>query len=130
MPESDANGGVGEVDVDGILAKTFQEVEKRILPHDRKRALFSEDGPTEWFLNSVRRWIAAMLADEAPRTEGNTSLVPACEGAPMGKRKRERRPRRSVPVDSKPILLTTVQHDSEDERYNMPSLVDSSSEDE
>ena len=64
LPDVDASDGVDVVDVDEILAETFQEVEKRILPHDRKRALYSNDGPTDWFQNSTRRWIAAMLADE------------------------------------------------------------------
>ena len=64
LADVDTSDGVDVVDVDGILAETFQEVENRILPHDRKRALYSKEGVTDWFLNSTRRWIAAMLADE------------------------------------------------------------------
>ncbi len=64
LTDDGASNGMEDVDVDEILAETFQEVENRILPHDRKRAIYSNDSPTDWFLNSSRRWIATMLADE------------------------------------------------------------------
>jgi nicotinate-nucleotide pyrophosphorylase (carboxylating) len=63
-PDTDASNSAGDVDVDLIIAETFQEVANRILPHDRKKMLLSDDGPTDWFLNSARRWVTTMLADE------------------------------------------------------------------
>jgi len=53
-----ANGG-GDV-----LAETVELVEKLGPPHDRRRELIDDDGPTSLFTNSARRWISAMMADE------------------------------------------------------------------
>lgn len=62
-PEGEAPADA-PLDVDDVLAKTVEAVEARTLPHDRRRMLISDEGPTEWFLSSARRWVAAMLADE------------------------------------------------------------------
>ena len=51
-------------EVDDVLAETVELVEKLNPPHDRWRKLVSEDGPTEMLLNSARRWISTMMADE------------------------------------------------------------------
>ena len=55
----DAANGVGDV-----LAETVEKVEKMALPHDRRHQLITDDGPTDWLLESARRWITAMMADE------------------------------------------------------------------
>lgn len=51
-------------DVGDVLVETIELVEKLSPPHDRRVMLISDDGPTEWFINSARRWISAMMADE------------------------------------------------------------------
>ena len=51
-------------EVDDVLAETVELVEKLNPPHDRWRKLVGEDGPTEMLLNSARRWISTMMADE------------------------------------------------------------------
>ena len=51
-------------EVDDVLAETVELVEKLNPPHDRLRKLVGEDGPTEMLLNSARRWISTMMADE------------------------------------------------------------------
>ena len=51
-------------EVDDVLAETVEHVEKLNPPHDRLRKLVGEDGPTEILLNSARRWISTMMADE------------------------------------------------------------------
>ena len=51
-------------EVDDVLAETVEYVEKLNPPHDRLRKLVGEDGPTEILLNSARRWISTMMADE------------------------------------------------------------------
>jgi len=58
MPTEAANGG-GDV-----LAETVEQVEKLVPPHDRRHQLIADDGPTQWFVESARRWITAMMADE------------------------------------------------------------------
>ena len=50
--------------VDDVLAETVEKVEQLVLPHDRRHKLISSDGPTEWLIESARRWVSAMLADE------------------------------------------------------------------
>ena len=57
-PIEAANGG-GDV-----LAETVELVGKLGPPHDRRRELIDDDGPTSLFTNSARRWISAMMADE------------------------------------------------------------------
>ena len=52
-------------EVDDVLAETVEYVEKLNPPHDRLRKLVGEDGPTEILLNSARRWISTMMADES-----------------------------------------------------------------
>ena len=51
-------------EVDDVLAETVEHVEKLNPPHDRLRKLVGADGPTEILLNSARRWISTMMADE------------------------------------------------------------------
>ena len=51
-------------EVDDVLAETVEHVEKLNPPHDRLRKLVGDDGPTEILLNSARRWISTMMADE------------------------------------------------------------------
>ena len=51
-------------EVDDVLAETVEHVEKLNPPHDRKWTLLGENGPTEILLNSARRWISTMMADE------------------------------------------------------------------
>ncbi|MEC9090894.1 MAG: hypothetical protein VYC11_05960, partial [Candidatus Thermoplasmatota archaeon] len=50
-------------DVSDVLAETVERVERKVLPHDRKRALFGDDGASDFLLNSARRWVATLLAD-------------------------------------------------------------------
>jgi nicotinate-nucleotide pyrophosphorylase (carboxylating) len=56
----------GDVPSEGgdTLAKTIEQVGKLRPAQDRRRMLITDDGPTEWFIGSARRWIAAMMADE------------------------------------------------------------------
>jgi nicotinate-nucleotide pyrophosphorylase (carboxylating) len=59
---------------DNILTETVEMIEKLVLPHDRLSYLINENGPTEWFIQSARRWVAAMMADEGiqePIVEGD-----------------------------------------------------------
>lgn len=63
-PEVGPSPAEEEMDIGDVLAEAVQAVEKPSLPHDRRRILISDDGPTEWFLSSARRWIIAMMADE------------------------------------------------------------------
>ena len=51
-------------DVNDVLVETVERVERKVLPHDRKKALFGTDGATDFLLNSARRWVATLLADE------------------------------------------------------------------
>ena len=51
-------------DVGDVLAETVEKVEKLIPPHDRHHKLITDDGATEWLIDSARRWITAMMADE------------------------------------------------------------------
>ena len=62
-PEGDVPTGA-ENNVGDVLAETAEKVEKMAPPHDRRRQLIVDDGPTEWFVESARRWITAMMADE------------------------------------------------------------------
>lgn len=62
-PEGDTPIGAAN-NVGDVLAETAEQVEKLIPPHDRRRQLIVDDGPTEWFVESARRWITAMMADE------------------------------------------------------------------
>tara|TARA_Y100001968_G_scaffold97848_1_gene87823 strand:- start:148 stop:1164 length:1017 start_codon:yes stop_codon:yes gene_type:complete len=50
---------------ENILAETVEKMEKLVLPHDRLHYLINENGPTEWFTQSARRWVASMMADES-----------------------------------------------------------------
>ena len=56
----------GDVPTDGsdVIAKTIEQVGKMKPPQDRRRMLITDDGPTEWFIESARRWISTMMADE------------------------------------------------------------------
>ena len=47
------------------------------LPHDRSTLLWSEDGPTPLFLDSIDRWVDAMVADEHGGGDGPDGLVEA-----------------------------------------------------
>ena len=49
---------------ENILTETVEMMEKLVLPHDRLRHLINGEGPTDWFVQSARRWVAAMMADE------------------------------------------------------------------
>ena len=49
---------------ENILTETVEMMEKLVLPHDRLSHLINGNGPTEWFIQSARRWVAAMMADE------------------------------------------------------------------
>ena len=51
-------------DVGDVLAETVEQVEKLVPPHDRHHKLITDDGATEWLVDSARRWITAMMADE------------------------------------------------------------------
>ena len=51
-------------DVGDVLTETVEQVEKLALPHDRNHMLIGDDGPTEWLMESARRWITSMMADE------------------------------------------------------------------
>jgi len=67
--EDDATNGNGGASADGeqdedVLNVAAKEVDARILPHDRCKMLISDEGPTELYLSSARRWVAALLADE------------------------------------------------------------------
>jgi len=64
-------------EVDDVLAETVEHVEKLNPPHDRRWKLLGENGPTEMLLDSARRWISSMMADEGihgpiPRGERRT----------------------------------------------------------
>ena len=54
-------------DVGDVLAETVEQVEKLVPPHDRHHKLITDDGPTEWLVDSARRWITAMMSDEGIR---------------------------------------------------------------
>ena len=59
---------------ENLLTDTVEMMEKSVLPHDRLSHLINGNGPTEWFIQSARRWVAAMMADEGihePIIEGN-----------------------------------------------------------
>ncbi len=74
MSPEDDSSAEAPAEADDPLAEIVHAVKKRTLPHDRRRELISDDGPTEWFLASARRWIVAMLADEGihePIESGN-----------------------------------------------------------
>ncbi|MEE2746941.1 MAG: hypothetical protein VX473_00535 [Candidatus Thermoplasmatota archaeon] len=47
-----------------VLAETAEQVGKLAPPQDRRRQLISDNGPTDWFKDSARRWITTMMADE------------------------------------------------------------------
>ena len=49
---------------ENLLVETVEKMEKLVLPHDRFGYLINENGPTEWFVKSARRWVSAMMADE------------------------------------------------------------------
>ena len=49
---------------ENLLTDTVEMMEKSVLPHDRLSHLINGNGPTEWFIQSARRWVAAMMADE------------------------------------------------------------------
>ena len=61
--EGDEGGSPSEQGED-ILAETVEMMEKMVLPHDRLSHLINGNGPTEWFMQSARRWVSAMMADE------------------------------------------------------------------
>ena len=62
-PEGDAPvEPANDVEID--LAETVKEFEKAIPPQDRRYKLIADEGPTAWYLESARRWISSMLADE------------------------------------------------------------------
>ncbi len=70
--EGDEGSEPSEQGVD-VLAETVEQIEKMTLPHDRRDYLFTENRPTEWFVQSARRWVSAMMADECihePIAEG------------------------------------------------------------
>ena len=72
-PEGDAPTGAAN-DVGDVLAETVEQVEKLAPPQDRRRQLIADNGPTDWFKESARRWITAMMADEGvhePIESGN-----------------------------------------------------------
>ena len=72
-PEGDAPTGAVNDDGD-VLADTVEQVEKLAPPQDRRRQLIADDGPTDWFKESARRWITVMMADEGvhePIESGN-----------------------------------------------------------
>ena len=49
---------------ENILTDTVEMMEKLVLPHDRLKLLINGEGPTDWFIQSARRWVAAMMSDE------------------------------------------------------------------
>ena len=51
-------------DVGDVLAETVEQVEKLVPPQDRHHKLITDEGATEWLVDSARRWITAMMADE------------------------------------------------------------------
>ena len=57
---------------ENILTETVEMMEKLVLPHDRLSHLINGNGPTEWFIQSARRWVAAMMADERIHDMENT----------------------------------------------------------
>ena len=62
-PEGDAPADTAN-DVGDVLAETVEQVGKLTPPQDRKHKLISDGVPTEWLMESARRWITAMMADE------------------------------------------------------------------
>ena len=62
-PEGDAPADTAN-DVGDVLAETVEKVEKLIPPQDRHHKLIADGVPTEWLVESARRWITAMMADE------------------------------------------------------------------
>jgi len=65
----DADNGEGGASADededeDILNVAVKEVSARSLPHDRCKMLISDEGPTELYFSSARRWVTTLLADE------------------------------------------------------------------
>ncbi len=64
MSIGEGEGDLPPVQDENILTETVEMMEKLVLPHDRLSHLINENGPTDWFIQSARRWVSSMMADE------------------------------------------------------------------